>query len=83
MPMKEATVSQLANPSPRAQVHKTTTLSLPTATCRNSSTRKGSTPESHLLGRQNGERSEDQEDLLQKQGVQEAHTSQGHSVPEG
>lgn len=30
-----------------------------------------------------GERSQDQEDLLQEQGVQEAHPSQGHSVQEG
>ncbi|KAF7008212.1 hypothetical protein CFC21_023037 [Triticum aestivum] len=39
--MKEATVSRLANPSSRAEGHKTTPLSLPAATCRNSSTRKG------------------------------------------
>ena len=30
-----------------------------------------------------GERSEDQEDILQEQGVQEAHLAQGHPVQEG
>ncbi|RZB95750.1 hypothetical protein D0Y65_019887 [Glycine soja] len=30
-----------------------------------------------------GERSEDKEDLLQEQGVQEAHAPQGHPIQEG
>jgi hypothetical protein len=30
-----------------------------------------------------GERSKNQEDLLQEQGVQEAHTSQGYPIQEG
>ena len=30
-----------------------------------------------------GERSEDKEDLLQEQGVQEAHPAQSHAVQEG
>jgi len=30
-----------------------------------------------------GERSKNKEDLLQEQGVQEAHLAQGHSVQEG
>ncbi|NMR96250.1 hypothetical protein HKB01_03035, partial [Vibrio parahaemolyticus] len=33
--------------------------------------------------RSNGERSEDKEDLLQEQVVQEAHAPQGHPIQEG